>query len=233
VAGVMEKSLLSSMALISNDKVSEISAYKFNQSEEEFEKDNTAFEMIVVVDLAENAKKVDEEIEELGYESDTYDESIGQIGSVFDIINYLLSSFGAIALVVASIGIVNTLLMAIYERTREIGVMKAVGATRRQIWSMFTMEATLLGFFGGLVGLGFGYGFGRLADYILHNGLKIRSFTIIKAFLEDYPGFNVSVFSADIIILVMGVTTGVAFLAGLYPAWRASKLNPIKALRTE
>jgi ABC-type antimicrobial peptide transport system permease subunit len=233
VAGVLEKSLLSQMALVSNDMVDEISAYRFNQTQEEFDEDDSAFEAIVVVDSEENVEEVDRKIEDMGYTSDTYEESIGQIGSIFDIVNYLLSSFGAIALVVASIGIVNTLLMAIYERTREIGVMKAVGSTRRQIGAMFTMEATLLGFFGGLVGLGVGWGFGRLANYVLHEGLQVGNTTLIQGFLADYPQFDVSVFTVDILILVMAVTTGVAFLAGLYPAWRASRLNPIKALRTE
>ncbi len=233
VAGVMEKSLISQMALISNDMINEISAYRFGKSEEDFEEDATAFEVIVVADSAENVEQLDKELEDLGYESDTYEDSIGQIGTVFDIINYLLSSFGIIALIVASIGIINTLLMAIYERTREIGVMKAVGATRRQIGAMFTTEATLLGFWGGLFGLLVGWGIGRLADYVLHAGIKIGNWQLLGAVLADYPGYNVSVFSADIIFLVIGVTTGVAFLAGIYPALRASRLNPIKALRTD
>ena len=174
---------------------------------------------------------IDKSIEDCGYISTTYDEAIGQIGIVFDVINAVLSSFGGIALIVASIGIVNTLLMAIYERTREIGIMKAVGATRMNIGTMFTAEAVSLGFFGGLLGLCFSWGVGRLANYILHNGIVFGGCEIMSAYLADYPGFDVSVFSIETVLLVLAVTTIVSFVAGLYPSWQASRLDPIEALR--
>lgn len=231
VAGLIEKSIFDQIAMVSLDTISEMGAYRFQKSIDDYKEDETAMQIVVIVDSEENVGKVDEALEKAGYVSTTYEESIGQIGVVFNIINYLLSSFGIIALIVASIGIVNTLLMAIYERTREIGVMKAVGATRRTIGLMFTVEASLLGFCGGFGGLLIGWGFGQLANSILHNGLNIWKFNLISPILGDYPQYNISVFDWDMIILVMGVTTIVALFAGLYPAWKASKLNPIAALR--
>lgn len=231
VAGLIEKSIFDQIAMVSLDTISEMGAYRFQKSIDDYKEDETAMQIVVIVDSAENVEKVDEELEKIGYISTTYEESIGQIGVVFNIINYLLSSFGIIALIVASIGIVNTLLMAIYERTREIGVMKAVGATRSTIGLMFTVEASLLGFCGGFFGLLVGWGFGQLANSILHNGLSIWKFKLISPMLGDYPQYNISVFDWDMIVLVMGVTTFVALFAGLYPAWKASKLNPIAALR--
>lgn len=231
VAGVVEKNIFGQIAMVSPDTINKLGAYRFQKELDDYKKEETAMEIVVVVDSEENVDKVDEEIEKMGYNSDTYEEGIGQIGIVFDIINYLLSSFGIIALVVASIGIANTLLMAIYERTREIGVMKAVGATRRTIGTMFTFEASLLGFLGGVLGLLVGWGFGQMANSILHNGLNIGNFNLISPILGDYPQYNVSVFDWSMVVLVMGVTTLVALFAGLYPAWRASTLNPIDALR--
>jgi ABC-type lipoprotein release transport system permease subunit len=233
IAGVTEKSLLSQWALISNKKVSEIKAYQMNTSVESIKENEDSFGIVLVTETEEDVDEVDRVLEEMGYLSDTYEDAIGHIGSVFDIVNYLLSSFGIIALVVASIGIVNTLLMTVYERTREIGVMKAVGATRRNIASMITVEAVLLGVFGGAVGLGISWGIGRLADHILHKGLQLGETVLIEAFLYDYPQYNVSLFSWDIVFLVMIVTTSVTFIAGLYPAWKASNLDPIEALRAE
>ncbi len=231
IAGFVEKSLLSQMGYITPEAADEIGAYIAGKSIEELITDEKEFEIIVIVDSDENVDAVDRAIEKAGYQSMTYDESIGQIGVVFDFISAALSSFGAIAMLVASIGIANTLLMAIYERTREIGVMKAVGATRTVIGALFTAEAAWLGILGGSVGLLVSWLIGRFVNWILHDGISIGSLTILKGVLADYPTFDISVFNIQIIILVLGVTTSVAVVAGLYPAWRASRLDPIVALR--
>jgi putative ABC transport system permease protein len=147
---------------------------------------------------------------------------LAEINSIFSVIQIGLSTFGIIALIVASIGIINTLMMSIYERTREIGVMKAVGATRGTIRLLFTMEGAALGFIGGVVGVALGYVAGQLLNII-------GSYT----FLSDYPAFEMSVFSIDMVLMVIAITTVISLLAGLYPANRAAKLDAVEALRYE
>ena len=231
IAGFFEKSLLSSIGFTSPEIINILNAYISDESVEEYAKDEKAMELIVIVDSEENVLAVDEAIEDLEYTSMTYEETIGQIGVVFNMINAVLSSFGIIAMLVASIGIANTLLMAIYERTREIGVMKAVGAPRSTIGLLFTVEAAWLGLLGGTFGLLISWLIGRAANWILHNGISIGSFTLVDGFLAEYPTFDISVFSLSMIGIVLAITTFVSVLAGMYPAWRASRLDPIDALR--
>lgn len=233
VAGVTEKSLLASAAYITTEGYYEVAAFETDKTVEELRANATGLSVQVIVESGENIEAVDAAIEDLGYDSRTIDEAMGQIGVVFDIVTYALSGFGIVALVVASIGIANTLMMAVYERTREIGVMKAVGSTRFTIGALFTVEAGLLGFFGGILGLGLAWGVGRLVNFVLHYGLKLGGIEVLGAVLGDYPTYNVSVFSWDLVFLVVMVTTSVALVAGLYPAWRASRLNAIEALRRD
>jgi putative ABC transport system permease protein len=231
VAGVTEKSLIGQMGMVGTDAAYEIGAYRTGSTPEEYENNLESFEIDVLVKNADMVEEVDKAIEDLGYEGNTIDEMIGQIGTIFDIIGYVLSGFGGIALFVASIGIINTLLMAIYERTREIGVMVAVGAKRVFVGIMFTFEGALLGFIGGGLGLLASWGFGNLANNILHNGIIIGDTQILEAYLADYPTFNVSVITLWLVCFVIITTTVVSWIASIYPAWKASRLDPIQALR--
>ena len=156
------------------------------------------------------------------YSAETPEESAGSLASGFRIIQAVLSIFGLIALAVASLGIVNTLIMAIYERTREIGVMKAVGATRGTIRLLFTVEAGSIGFWGGLVGVVVAWIVGAIINLVAH-----------LTFLRDYQGFNISAFPLWLILAVVALSTIVALVAGLLPANRAARLDPIEALRYE
>ena len=134
----------------------------------------------------------------------------------------MLSVFGLIALAVASLGIVNTLILAIYERTREIGVMKAVGASKGTIRLLFTVEAGSIGFWGGLIGVTVAWTTGQIINLVSH-----------VTFLRDYRDFNISAFPLWLVLAVIALSTGIALLAGLLPANRAAGLDPIEALRYE
>ncbi len=126
-------------------------------------------------------------------------------------------------MLVAAIGVVNTMVMAILERTREIGVLRACGATRATIRSMFTLEASVLGFLGGVTGVLVGYGLTFAANTIINKQLAGGSLQV----------HNIISLPLWLIASVIGIATAIGLLAGLYPAIRASRLNPIDALRYE
>jgi putative ABC transport system permease protein len=162
------------------------------------------------------------EIEALGFFTITSAEIMDEINSVFGVIETGLTSFAIIALLVAAIGIVNTLLMTIYERTREIGVMKAVGATKGAVRLMFTMEGAALGFLGGAIGGGTGWFLGQVLNIVGS-----------RTFLSDFPTFQMAVVPPWLIFAVVGLTTAISLVAALYPANRAAQLHPVEALRYE
>ena len=124
----------------------------------------------------------------------------------------LLGAIAAISLLVGGIGVMNIMLVSVLERTREIGIRKALGARERDIWGQFLIEAALLTLAGGIVGVVLGWG----VSYIVSS-----------------TGLITTVVSADIVILAVSVSVGIGLFFGFYPAWRASHLNPIEALRSE
>lgn len=162
-------------------------------------------------------------IQQKGYLVETLLETLDQARSVFRWVTVGLGVFGTIALVVAAIGMFNTLTISLLERTREIGIMKAIGVTDRAIRKLFLTEAGLLGFLGGLAGIGIGLLFDNVLGLIL-NQTALR-FGGIQVNLFQYPnGF---------LILMVLFPMILAIFTGLYPAIRASRLNPLKALRYE
>jgi ABC-type antimicrobial peptide transport system permease subunit len=131
--------------------------------------------------------------------------------------------FGSISAVVASIGIINTMIMSIYEQTKEIGIIKAIGASNFQVLIIFLIQSATIGFIGGLLGLGVTFGLMELIDPV-----------IVDLLVEE--GFNVSNFFNfrwDYALYIVLGSIFIGILAGLYPAYRASKLDPVKALRYE
>jgi len=143
--------------------------------------------------------------------------------AIFNILGYVLGGIGGIALVVAAVGVVNTMIMSILERTREIGVMRAVGARRSTVSRLFTFEAALLGFWGGVFGLVLGYVLVLIANPILNRQLSSNNIT----------SKNILILPVWLIAGVIALTTLIGILAGLYPARRAARLNPVDALHYE
>lgn len=139
------------------------------------------------------------------------------IGNVSRAISLFLGSIAGISLLVGGIGIMNIMLVAVTERTREIGIRQAMGAKRRDILAQFVTEAVMLTVGGGLVGVAMGIGLSLLLQSLQLGG-------------ED--GLR-AVVSPNIVMLALGVSAGVGLFFGIYPAARASGLNPIEALRHE
>lgn len=164
------------------------------------------------------------QIEELGLQTQSLEAILDVANQVLALMQALLGSVGGLALLVAALGVANTMMMAIYERTREIGVLKALGASAREIRALFTVEAAMLGLLGGFFGLIFGTLLGRLVDWIGHRFLIAEGVTGIGQ-LSVVPWW-----------LALGSLAFAAFIgivAGLYPAARAARLDPVAALRHE
>ena len=154
----------------------------------------------------------------------TLDDIIGTIKSFFDIMTGVLTIFGAIALAAAAIGIINTLFMSVQERTREIGLDKALGMSSRHVFLSFSIEAILLGFWGSVVGI--------ILSMIAGNALNV-AFHAEGGLLEAFPTFNLVQYPIENIISITIIVMIIAFLAGTIPARIAARKDPIDALRYE
>ncbi|MFC1879549.1 ABC transporter permease, partial [Chloroflexota bacterium] len=162
--------------------------------------------------------------EDMGLQAQSLGAFLEIANRVLAIMQALLGSVGALALLVATLGVANTMMMAIYERTREIGVLKALGATNREVRRMFTADAVLLGFIGGVLGLILGALLGRLVDWVGHVYLASEGVTGIGRMSVVPPWLAIG-------SLIFASLIGI--LGGLYPAHRAAKLDPVVALRHE
>lgn len=181
--------------------------------------------LYVKTDDANNTEQVAEEIEKIGVGAVTAQEFLQSILKLFFVIQIILGAIGGIALFVATIGIINTMAMAIYERTREIGVMRACGARKSTIRRLFTFEAGLIGFLGGIFGMGLTLVIAKVGNIIINKVLAQKDFTFSIEQIIYIP-----------LWLLLGViifTTLLGIIAGLYPAARAARLDPIEALRYE
>ena len=166
---------------------------------------------------------VEEAIKKMGFGAFSIVDATRSMSQFFAVLDVFLGIFGSLALAVASIGIVNTLVMAILERRREIGIMKAVGASDADVRGLFFAEAGAMGLVGGAVGVALGWSIGRLINFGTNIYLQRQHFP--PAQIWSVP-----------LWLVLGAITFsiiVSLLSGLYPAARAARLDPVQALRYE
>jgi putative ABC transport system permease protein len=168
--------------------------------------------------VTEFKKKLDEK----GFEASTIADNRKRTYDAIGIFKIGMSLVALIALLAASFGIINTLVIAVLERTKEIGLQKALGMGRGRVFLIFSLESILIGFWGALLGTLGGIGVGFLANQYL-----------IYAYAASFEGYRLFVFTLPSIAIVMVLVCTIAFLAGVLPAFRASRLNPIEALRYE
>jgi putative ABC transport system permease protein len=173
----------------------------------------------------EKVKDVDrivKKVREMGYETFTISEQLTEIKRAFRIVDALLGAIGIIALIVSALGIMNTMVMSILERTRDIGVMKAIGGSERDIKQIFFFEASLIGLSGGILGIVLGWLVTGLAQMIM----KVSMFRG----MDDVPD-DLFFFPWWLIISAILFSVLVSLAAGMYPASRAARIDPVKALR--
>lgn len=162
-------------------------------------------------------------IENMGYKTEYVGDTVSEISQVFSLFRVILAAFGAIALIVASLGTFNTLTISLLERIREVGLMKALGMRNKDIYKLFLIEALIIGLVGGLLGLLLGTLLGQLLNLILRI-MAMRSHTEVISLFATPVGFSLA---------VAGFSVIVGFLTGWYPAKRAVKIDPLDALRYE
>lgn len=224
IVGVQEKSIINGNQITSNVALMRSAfekAYKGvpDNQRNKYPIANAQF------DNSKNSKEVkalQEDLKKQGYTATTLDDILGIVTNIIGAITTFLNIFAGIALIAATFGIINTLMMAVQERTREIGLMKALGMSKLKIFTLFSIEAISIGFWGGLVALG-------LANIIGRIGSNIAADTLFK----DFSGLELFSFPAISMIGIILIIMLIAFLAGALPARRASKLDPIEALRYE
>jgi ABC-type antimicrobial peptide transport system permease subunit len=198
---LMEMSQLEKLAKANSDYVS----YDRNQYDT----------VLVKCNSIDDVKSVKTAIEEMGYGTYSLQDAVEMAEQSTQNVQYLLGAIGGVALLVAAIGIMNTMMMSIFERTKEIGIIKVLGCRIDNIAGLFLAESAYIGLFGGALGLGLSFGISALLNQILvSSGLR----SIIPAYLA---------FGA------VGFSIVVALIAGMYPAVRAMKLSPLAAIRNE
>lgn len=180
-------------------------------------------EFKVIANSIDDTLAITDAIKELGYQAYSSAEFINQMKESAQLIQLFLGGIGSISLLVAAIGITNTMIMSIFERTKEIGVMKVIGCQLKDIRTLFLMEAGIIGLFGGIAGV------------ILSSGLS----ALLNGFSQNSEmgmmmggGSALSVIPLWLVIIALAFSTLIGILSGYLPAKRAMKLSALEAMRT-
>jgi len=175
----------------------------------------------VKVSNSEAMTSVREQIINMGFLVSVLQDTIDQVKKIFSIVQVVLGLFGLIALTVSAIGMFNTMTVMLLERTNEIGIMRSIGVTRKDVRKLFIFEAMIMGFLGGLGGVLLGY----LGGFLANIGINVLA--------HYFGGQALDLFSSPtwFIVLIILFSTIIGLLTGIFPAQRAAKINPLDALR--
>ena len=176
---------------------------------------------VVNVDDMENVKEVQQQLIGMGFEASSRMDWLESSQKQSNMVQAVLGGIGAVSLFVAAIGIANTMMMSIYERTKEIGVLKVLGCAMGNIRSMFLIEAGFIGFMGGIIGLLLSYGVSGIVNRFLAPGLT------------DGMTSRISMIPPWLALAAVVFAVFIGMLAGFFPAQRAMKLSPLAAIRNE
>jgi putative ABC transport system permease protein len=168
-------------------------------------------------------QQVEDAIKKMGFNTFSIIDATKSVRQFFEVLDIFLGIFGSLALAVASIGIVNTLVMAILERRREIGIMKALGASDSDVKGLFFAEAGAMGILGGIFGVLLGWAIGHVINFGTNIYLK----------RQQFPPENIWSVPWWLVAFAIGFAILVSLFSGLYPASRAARLDPVQALRYE
>lgn len=157
----------------------------------------------------------------MGFNVSALSDTIEEANKIFQAVQIILSLFGAVALIVSAIGMFNTMTIALLERTQEVGIMKSLGASNSDVWKLFLVESIIIGFLGGVSGIFLGIAGGQISNFGVNKLASSLGGTAIDLFYTP----------SEFIMIILLFSTIVGFLTGLYPARRASRLNPLEALR--
>lgn len=188
---------------------------------------NTGFERAYVkcTDIR-SVEGVLTQIRDMGFEAFTPADFVSHMQSVAASLQFLLGAIGGVSLFIAAIGIANTMVMSIYERTKEIGVMKVIGASIQDIKKLFLLEAAIIGFWGGIFGIALSLG----ASYLINN----VGIAFLDAFLPGQgDGQGISFVPMWLCLAALAFSTSIGLISGYFPARRAMKLSALNAIRTE
>jgi ABC-type antimicrobial peptide transport system permease subunit len=198
-----------------------------SSSERRYQQDTDTYQQVKVkVKNMKDVQKVQKEINEMGYGASSLADILNSMEETSNTMQAVLGGIGAISLFVAALGITNTMIMSIYERTREIGVMKVLGCLLGDIRGMFLIEAGIIGFMGGVVGILLSYLASYLLNFFARNGLG-------GGIIGGGPSGTISVIPVWLSAAALGFATFVGLISGFMPARRAMKLSALEAIKTE
>jgi len=168
-------------------------------------------------------EEICEKVEEMGYKPLSIQGQFKEMRTAFLVLNSILGGIGAIGLLIACLGIVNTMVTSVLERTKEIGIMKAVGARNKDIRNLYFAETGIIGFWGGVFGVLLGWSVISIIQ------------PIINSYMVKYGGEAMDLFYMPIWLIAgaIGFAVLVSLIAGFYPARRAMRIDTVHALRYE